>query len=122
MPPVSTLSDEDLDRLLAADQYLAWYGPTMLVRTGGDPLPLAAAIRREATTLNSRAVVTDVTSMQQIQRTQEIGIRRALGATTLDAAWLVVGQAMCTTGIGLVLGIVAALTLKLRIRRKRGKI
>jgi len=125
-----------------------WYGPTMLVRTGGDPLPLAAAIRREATTLNSRAVVTDVTSMQQIaadsiaqprfragliglfaalamllgmlgiysvmsyattQRTQEIGIRMALGATTLDAVWLVVGQAMRATGIGLVLGIVAAL-------------
>lgn len=125
-----------------------WYGPAMLVRTGGDPLPLAAAIRREATTLNSRAVVTDVTSMQQIaadsiaqprfragliglfaalamllgmlgiysvmsyaatQRTQEIGIRMALGATTLDAVWLVVGQAMRTTGIGLVLGIVAAL-------------
>jgi predicted permease len=125
-----------------------WYGPTLLVRTGGDPLPLAAAIRREATTLNSRAVVTDVTSMQQIaadsiaqprfragliglfaalamllgmlgiysvmsyattQRTQEIGIRMALGATTLDAVWLVVGQAMRATGIGLVLGIVAAL-------------
>ncbi len=125
-----------------------WYGPTMLVRTAGDPLPLAAAIRREAMALNSRAVVTDVKTMQQIaadsiaqprfragliglfaalatllgmlgiygvmsyaatQRTQEIGIRMALGATRSDAAWLVVGQALRTTGIGLVLGIVAAL-------------
>jgi predicted permease len=125
-----------------------WYGPTMLVRTGGDPLLLAAAIRREAMALNSRAVVTDVKTMQQIaadsiaqprfraaliglfaalamllgmlgiygvmsyaatQRTQEIGIRMALGATRSDAAWLVVGQALRTTGIGLVLGIVAAL-------------
>ncbi len=50
-----------------------------------------------------------VMSYAATQRTQEIGIRMALGATTLDVAWLVVGQAMRTTGIGLVLGIVAAL-------------
>lgn len=126
----------------------SWYNPTLLVRTSGDPLTLAAAIRSQAMTLNSRAVVTDVKSMQQIaadsvaqprfragliglfaglalllgmlgiysvmsysatQRKQEIGIRMALGATAWDAAWLVLGQAMRMTGIGLGLGIVAAL-------------
>jgi hypothetical protein len=34
------------------DHPYPWYGPTMLVGTGKDPQPLAAAIRREATTLN----------------------------------------------------------------------
>ena len=125
-----------------------WYSPTLLVRTIGEPLSLAAATRHEAVALNSRTVVTEVKSMQQIadesiaqprfravltgmfaalaillgmlgiygvmsyaaaQRTHEIGIRMALGATRSDAAWLVVGQAMRTTAIGLVLGIVAAL-------------
>jgi putative ABC transport system permease protein len=50
-----------------------------------------------------------VMSYAATQRTQEIGIRMALGATALDAAWLVLGQALRTTGIGLVLGSVAAL-------------
>ena len=125
-----------------------WYTPTLLVRTIGEPLSLAAATRHEAVALNSRTVVTEVKSMQQIadesiaqprfravltgmfaalaillgmlgiygvmsyaaaQRTHEIGIRMALGATRSDAAWLVVGQTMRTTAIGLILGIVAAL-------------
>ncbi len=125
-----------------------WYSPTLLVRTIGEPLSLSAATRHEASALNSRTVVTEVKSMQQIadesiaqprfravligmfaalaillgmlgiygvmsyaaaQRTHEIGIRMALGATRSDAAWLVVGQTMRTTAIGLVLGIVAAL-------------
>ena len=125
-----------------------WYSPTLLVRTHGDPLPLAAAIRRQATALNSRAVVTDVERLQQIaagsiaqprfragliglfaalaallgvlgvysvmsyaatQRKREIGIRMALGASAWGATWLVLAQAMSTTGIGLVLGIVGVL-------------
>ncbi len=50
-----------------------------------------------------------VMSYAAAQRTHEIGIRMALGATRSDAAWLVVGQTMRTTAIGLILGIVAAL-------------
>lgn len=50
-----------------------------------------------------------VMSYAAAQRTHEIGIRMALGATRSDAAWLVVGQTMRITAIGLVLGILAAL-------------
>ena len=42
------------------------YDATLLVRTAGDPMQLAAAIRKEAATLNSRAVVTEVRTMEQI--------------------------------------------------------
>jgi putative ABC transport system permease protein len=126
----------------------AWYNPTLLLRTAGDPLSLAAETRREVAILNPHAVVTGVSTLEQIaadsirqprfralltglfgalaillgmvgtygvisyaaaQRTREIGIRMALGATPFDAAWLVVGQAMRTTAIGLALGIAVAL-------------
>jgi putative ABC transport system permease protein len=42
-------------------------------------------------------------------RTQEIGVRLALGATRSRVIWLVLAQAMRLCGIGLVLGIPAAL-------------
>ncbi|MGH9662470.1 MAG: FtsX-like permease family protein, partial [Bryobacteraceae bacterium] len=50
-----------------------------------------------------------VMSYAAAQRAREIGIRMALGATRFDAAWLVAGQAMRTTAIGLALGIAVAL-------------
>ena len=50
-----------------------------------------------------------VISYAAAQRTREIGIRMALGATPFNAAWLVAGQAMRTTAIGLAIGIAAAL-------------
>ncbi|MCC6366667.1 MAG: ABC transporter permease, partial [Bryobacterales bacterium] len=43
-----------------------WYNPALVLRTGGDPIALAAAIRGEAKALSSRAVVTDVKTMEQI--------------------------------------------------------
>jgi predicted permease len=44
-------------------------------------------------------------------RTQEIGIRLALGAEAKRVRWSVVGQGMTLVGIGIVVGIVAALYL-----------
>ena len=43
------------------------------------------------------------------QRTQEIGVRIALGATTGDVVRLVLGQAMRPVAIGAAIGVVAAL-------------
>jgi putative ABC transport system permease protein len=45
------------------------------------------------------------------QRTQEIGVRIALGATTDSVFRMVLGQALKLVAIGVVLGVVAAATL-----------
>jgi ABC-type antimicrobial peptide transport system permease subunit len=47
------------------------------------------------------------------QRTQEIGIRMALGARPKDVRRLIVGNALCLVGIGLGLGLPAAWALTL---------
>jgi ABC-type antimicrobial peptide transport system permease subunit len=44
-------------------------------------------------------------------RTQEIGIRMALGARADKVRWSIVGQGMTLVGAGIVVGIVAALFL-----------
>jgi ABC-type antimicrobial peptide transport system permease subunit len=43
------------------------------------------------------------------QRTREIGVRMALGARTSDVVRMVVGEGLRLTGIGVALGVVAAL-------------
>jgi len=42
------------------------YGPSLIVRTDGDPLALAGAIRREIQSVNRRAVVTKVRTMEAV--------------------------------------------------------
>jgi len=46
-----------------------------------------------------------------VQRTAELGIRRALGATNGNILWLVVGRGLGLTASGLVIGIAGALAL-----------
>jgi putative ABC transport system permease protein len=52
-----------------------------------------------------------VVSYSVAQRTQELGVRMALGATRKKILMLVLGQSMTFTLIGLVLGVVGALAL-----------
>lgn len=49
-----------------------------------------------------------VLSYNVTRRRREIGVRLALGASRADIRWLVVGQALCVTAVGLVLGIAGA--------------
>jgi predicted permease len=46
-----------------------------------------------------------------VQRTGELGIRRALGAPTENILWLVVGRGLGLTTVGLVIGILGAIAL-----------
>jgi len=45
------------------------------------------------------------------QQTQEIGVRVALGATTGDVMWMVLGRAFTMMGIGLAIGVAGALAV-----------
>jgi predicted permease len=130
-----------------------WFGPglnfSFLVKTAGDPLRLAPAMRREALALNQDAAfhtsllsdavgaslypqkvaasllsvvgcvclllaaigLYSVISYAVSQRTQELGIRIALGARPAQVSGLVIWEGLKLTGPGLAVGIVAALAV-----------
>jgi putative ABC transport system permease protein len=123
---------------------------TLLLRTAGDPLAVAARARAAVRAVDRNPPLYDVKSMEQIiavqtsgvgaaafsmeiyaaialllavtgvyaltsysvaQRTHEIGIRMALGAGRGDVLKMVVRQSFRTAGIGLAIGLPAAVIL-----------
>jgi predicted permease len=61
--------------------------------------------------LLSAAGIYGVTAYSVTQRTQEFGIRLALGAQMSDVLKMILGQGMAVIGIGIVIGLVAAFAL-----------
>ena len=61
--------------------------------------------------LLSAAGIYGVTAYTVTQRTQELGIRLALGAQVRDILRMILGQGMIVIGIGLVIGLAAAVAL-----------
>ena len=54
-----------------------------------------------------------VTAYSVTQRTQEIGLRMALGAQPGQVSWLILRQGLIQLGAGLALGLAAALAIML---------
>ena len=147
------------ERALSVDPTPEFYVPVSLhppqtaylaVRTDGDPIAWARAIRSEISAIDPDQAVSDVRSMETLfdlllrqrhltmellsafagvalilaligiygvtaysvaQRTQEVGIRRALGAQHADILRLVVGHGMVLTAAGVAIGVAGAFAL-----------
>jgi len=146
---------QGLDTDLTPGMYWSAYqvvSPTMMfaIRTEGDPLRHAEAMRRAVLAVDPAQPISAIHSITElaeqeegqrrlvllvlgafaiaavlltmigiygtitywvVQRTGELGIRRALGAPSGNILWLVVGRGLALTAAGLVIGIAAAIGL-----------
>jgi ABC-type antimicrobial peptide transport system permease subunit len=123
---------------------------TLMVRTTGNPLQLAGAVRDEIRGVDKSVAVYNISTLDQqmgetqsqrrfltlllglfsglavllaavgiygllhfsvVQRTQEIGVRLALGATKKDVLVLILGKGMSMACLGVVIGLVGAVAV-----------
>ena len=129
----------------------------LIVRTNGDPMTLASAVREQVRALDPNLPLPQATPLQDVvarsvarprfymslltlfaavalvlsatgifgvmsysvaQQSKEIGIRMALGASALDVLRSIVGRALALAGLGVIVGIAAALVLANVIRNQ----
>lgn len=127
----------------------------LVVRTSGDPMQLAGAVRNAVWSIDRDQPVSNLMTLEDLldqqvidrrmqtlllgslaalalilacvgiygvlaylvtQRTQEIGVRIALGAKSSDILQTVAGQGMLLAGIGIASGLVASLALSRALR------
>ncbi|HVT73953.1 MAG TPA: ABC transporter permease [Lacunisphaera sp.] len=96
-PSVDILGFKPLAAYIEAVFFAQWIASLLLTLLGGVALALAA--------LGVYAVMAFAVN----QRTQEFGVRMALGATVGQVVWLVVRQGLTLTGAGVAAGVVIAL-------------
>jgi ABC-type antimicrobial peptide transport system permease subunit len=94
---------------LVADTYAEMFGQQQFVLTLMSAFALVALVL-------TAAGIFGVLSQAVAQRTREIGIRVALGATPSDVMQLILSRGMLLAGLGAVLGIAAALSLVRTVR------
>ncbi len=88
-----------MEEILSESVAGRWLNTLLLAVFGGEALILAVV------------GLYGVMSYSVAQRTQEMGIRTALGATSRDVLKLIVGQGMLLTGAGIAIGIGGAFGL-----------
>ena len=155
---MSDVRQFQLDQTPRPEAYLPYTQPLasffaprdLVVRTAGDPLGLARAVRQEIRSVDAELPISNVQTMEELvattvkrprfnmlllsifagvalvlaaigiygllaysvaHRTNEIGIRMAVGAARVQVLRLVVGQAFGLIAAGLVVGLAGALAL-----------
>src|SRR6185295_17814962 len=87
---------------------------SLVVRARGDAAALAPAVRQAVWSIDQDQPVVRVSTMDALvagsvaERTREIGVRAALGASRGSILGLVVRQAMLLTGLGVAMGLAGA--------------